>query len=480
MSAALHLADAGQKVVLCEALKYPGGCASTFKKNGYRFETGATLFSGFDEQQLFSKWIRKYGLDVQIDNIDPVIRFRSADFTVDISRCRETTANALCQIPNAPQQAIRRFFAYQEKIADVLWPVFDCPSRLPPFSWSSLWWHCKRALKYPKLLPLINRSLFDVLKKYDLDKWPPFVQYVNAISQITIQVDLYRAEALFGLVTLDYPFRGSVHIHEGIDAFNQQILGAIERCGGQVQLASRVKGIRKIEKRWEVETRQGVIQCKNVVANLLPQNISKLLREVEVPNTLFKKQKEVEKGWGAGMVYLVIDDHSSLPRHAFHVQGIDDAELPFQEGNHVFASVSAADENTKAPIGQRTVTVSTHIPIQKLQSLTPQDQGQYVSVVQEKIKQTLHKRMPEIMQNVVSSFSASPRTWERFTGRKMGYVGGVPRTKGLHNYAGVFPTKLLDNFWMVGDSVFPGQSTLAAAVGGVRTANAVMGVSVPT
>jgi phytoene dehydrogenase-like protein len=30
--------------------------------------------------------------------------------------------------------------------------------------------------------------------------------------------------------------------------------------------------------------------------------------------------------------------------------------------------------------------------------------------------------------------------------------------------------QVMDGLWLVGDSVFPGQSTLATAVGGVRTA----------
>ena len=65
---------------------------------------------------------------------------------------------------------------------------------------------------------------------------------------------------------------------------------------------------------------------------------------------------------------------------------------------------------------------------------------------------------------------ASPRTFERFTSRAHGYVGGVPRTPGLHNYDGLFPSPMLPGLYMVGDSVFPGQSTLAVALGGVRTA----------
>ena len=34
MASALRLVEAGKKVLLCEALKYPGGCAGTFQKKG--------------------------------------------------------------------------------------------------------------------------------------------------------------------------------------------------------------------------------------------------------------------------------------------------------------------------------------------------------------------------------------------------------------------------------------------------------------
>ncbi len=37
LAAALRLVEAQKKILLCETLKYPGGCASTFEKNDLRF-----------------------------------------------------------------------------------------------------------------------------------------------------------------------------------------------------------------------------------------------------------------------------------------------------------------------------------------------------------------------------------------------------------------------------------------------------------
>lgn len=41
--------------------------------------------------------------------------------------------------------------------------------------------------------------------------------------------------------------------------------------------------------------------------------------------------------------------------------------------------------------------------------------------------------------------------------------------------AGAWPRPIAPNLWLVGDSVFPGQSTLATALGGLRVAEALAG-----
>ena len=87
------------------------------------------------------------------------------------------------------------------------------------------------------------------------------------------------------------------------------------------------------------------------------------------------------------------------------------------------------------------------------------------------MRATLAALAPE--WRITQEMTASPRTFERFTRRHRGFVGGVPRRAGLGNYRNLSPRPFAPGLWLVGDSVFPGQSTLATALGGVKVAERV-------
>ena len=50
LTAAALLAKRGLKVLVIEQHYLPGGCASIFRRKGFTFDVGASLFFGFGEQ----------------------------------------------------------------------------------------------------------------------------------------------------------------------------------------------------------------------------------------------------------------------------------------------------------------------------------------------------------------------------------------------------------------------------------------------
>jgi phytoene dehydrogenase-like protein len=294
---------------------------------------------------------------------------------------------------------------------------------------------------------------------------------LNAVSQITVQTSAQDAEAPFAMAAVDYFFRGTGHVHGGIGQLAWALVDAIQQAGGRVSLANRVRGIHRQDGGWRLETRKGDLFASTVVANMLPQSMSKLVTP-QLDGALRDVERAVEDGWGAAMLYLAIDSNAAERDGAYHLQLIDERDRALSEGNHVFCSVSSANETERAPDAQRTVTVSTHVPMSTLRNLSNDLRGPYVASIQDRMRQTIRKRAPRLWEGLRFEATASPRTFERFTGRHHGYVGGVPRRVGLHHYRprALWPREAERGLYAVGDSLLLGQSTLAVALGGVRTA----------
>ncbi|MBL8683198.1 MAG: FAD-dependent oxidoreductase [Myxococcales bacterium] len=471
LSAALALAERGAKVLLCESLKYPGGCASTFVRGGCRFEAGATLFSGFDEGQPFRTWIDRHAMDVTVDPIDPMVELRTGAMTLAVGRERSSLIDAFCAMPDAPVDALRRFFTEQRAVADALWALFREPALLPPLSARALVAHIARLPAYAPILRVIGRSVRSVLARHELEGFEPLRQFLDAVLQITVQTASDDAEAPFGLSSMDYYFRGTGHVRGGIGSLASAMVTAIERSGGSVRMTDRVSAIERDRDGWIVRSRRGTTRATHVIANVLPEALEGLRRE------RYRETAElaelVANGWGAAMLYLVIEDDPSLPSQAKHYELVHDPSRPFTDGNHVFVSLSSRDETERAGPGQRTATCSTHVYAARLRAMTSDQQRAYIERVQDAMRCTMRARASDVYERTKREETASPRTFERFTGRPGGYVGGVPRRVGLAQYGRLWPTELERGLWLVGDSVGLGQSTLATALTAIRTVDSI-------
>lgn len=475
LGAALGLVEAGLDVALVEALDYPGGCAATFKRDGYRFEAGATLVAGLGEGQLFSELARRHGLELELEWLDPLIELRAQDLRLPIRRRREDFERELLALPGAPREALRRSLARQRRVADLVWPLLARPELLPPLHGRSLLAHARSA---PRLLrelaPLVGRTLEEVLRRDGAWDFSPLRLFADASCQITVQCSAREAEAPLALVALDHVHRGAAHLVGGVGTLPRELVRALRAAGGEVRFTQRVRGLERTPVGWRAHTRHGPLEARAVVANLVPAALSSLLGSgwPQSPR-LSELERDVAAGWGACMLYRAVRAPRAAGDGAAHLQLVLDAAAPLVEGNHVFVSISSAAEQGRAPGGLRTLTASTHLALERLRGLDPAGRARRVAEVQARMAATIAARAPEWAAGTVHELSASPRTFERFTGRPAGAVGGIPRRAGLANYRRLTPRPLAPGLFLVGDSVFPGQSALATFLGGLRTAEAV-------
>ena len=69
---------------------------------------------------------------------------------------------------------------------------------------------------------------------------------------------------------------------------------------------------------------------------------------------------------------------------------------------------------------------------------------------------------------------ATPRTYERFTSRPRGAVGGVRQTLANSNQRAIPHDVGVPGFWLAGDTTWPGLGTVACVVGSRIVAEGVL------
>ena len=472
LTTAAVLARAGLDVTVLEAHVDPGGCAATYFHQGYRFDAGATLAGGFYPGGPMDLVAQEAGVEAW-----PAHPAGSA-MRVHLPGGVQVTRHA----GDSRWEEYRavfgtegvRFFRWQERTADAMW---DLALRLPPWppqsltdlgatAATSLPWLARqeRAAFSPALLLDAFRPVAAHLR----DAPESFRLFVDGQLLISAQATSPRANALYGAAALDLPRRGVVHLAGGMGAIAETLAEAVRRHGSRVLYRQEVTRIRTQEGRPAVvETRRGEsFPAELIFANLTPWNAAELFSD-RLPASLRRLSAIPQDGWGAFVVYVGLDGARLPPDLPLHHQVL--LRRPLGEGNSVFASLSPAWDESRAPAGHRALTLSTHTNLASWQRLAEQDRQAFEArkaAMAEKLMAAAETAIPGLRTAARLVLPGTPLTFQRFTRRKLGWVGGFPQTSLFRT----FGPRLAPSLWLVGDSIFPGQSTAAVALGGLRVA----------
>ncbi|MBN1666682.1 MAG: hypothetical protein JW862_06325, partial [Anaerolineales bacterium] len=129
------------------------------------------------------------------------------------------------------------------------------------------------------------------------------------------------------------------------------------------------------------------------------------------------------------------------------------------------------------PAGKRAITISTHTRLAPWWQLK-NDQVTYQArkdAYTRRILAAAKRILPEVDGALDLVMPGTPHTFERFTRRAFGWVGGFPQTSLLRAWG----PRLDRNLWLVGDSIFPGQSVPAVMLGGLRVARTILSEEQP-
>lgn len=466
LTTAALLLRAGYDVTVLEAHVYPGGSAGTFYHKGYRFDAGATLAGGFSPGGPHARLADLLGLSWPVAPVDPA-------WVVHLPDGRAVTQWA---DPAAWRAERRRafpgmepFWRRQERLAGIAWDVSSRPFPWPPRSPADLL-ALGLVLRPATLgaLPYLHRTMADLAPGGD----PLFHLFLDAQLLISAQTTAAHAGALYGCAALDLPRRGVNHVRGGIGALASTLAAWIRAHGGEVHTRQRVERIEAGRgRRAVVHTRRGLsLAADVVVANVTPWALCDLLGP-DAPPALRDDVARLRPTWGAFTLYLGLDEAALPAGLPDHHQVIVDGDRPLGEGNSVFLSLSDAADGGRAPSGMRAMTLSTHTDVTAWWALRQgPDESAYLArreAYAERLIAAAERAMPGLRGAIRRQLPGTPVTFQFYTGRPLGMVGGFPQTS---LFAARGPQTGLGNVWLVGDSVFPGQSTAGVTLGAMRVA----------
>ena len=215
------------------------------------------------------------------------------------------------------------------------------------------------------------------------------------------------------------------------------------------------------------------LPCDFVVANLTPWSLDDLLGE-HSPVSLQVEAETRRFGWGAFALHLGVRT-DMLPRDLpDHHQIIADMRGALGETRSIFISMSPEWDTSRAPAGHRAVTVTTHTDVQAWWDVLARDRSEYdarKADYTERMLDNIDRAIPGFKRAVTLTMAGTPVTYQFYTGRHKGMVGGFPQTSLFKARS---PRTGIPNVRLVGDSIFPGQSTAGVTLGAMRVADDVL------
>lgn len=461
LASAALLAKAGRDVQLHEAHIHLGGCAGKYQRGPFIFDVGATTLSGIDFNGPIQRLVSDLHLKLDLIHCDPGIVIQLKD-----GRSLSRHANFetwMTELEGTwPDLDHRPFWQRLEKVNQEAWAILEELPAFPP--------KLENLHKYlrPKFLgfslPLATtliRPLKDWIPK-EFQRSSSWMDFINEQLLISTQTDLENVPQLVGAMGLCYPC-DTRYAMGGITSLAYQLEKSIQKNGGYVFSGSPVKSIVRKKNGFLVETKKGIIHAEKIICNAPIWNLPNIFPEI---SSFQKYRHESRNIWGAITANFAVELETPISTlyHQVHLN----QDVPTAHGKSVFISLSHPEDRLRAPKGHQVVTISIHTKTDELPNRLSEKE-KYIEV-----KNQIAKTMADIFEARFSKYGikkikhlqiGTPQTFERYTSRHLGRVGGIPHSFKTPLF--LFPGQKTaeKNIFLVGDTTFPGQGIVGVVCG---------------
>jgi prolycopene isomerase len=474
LTTAALLQERGFSTVVFEKNNFPGGSCSAFRKGGYTFDAGASVFYGFSDDDtkgtlnLHSRIFRKLGVEVRTIP-DPVqIHYHlPSGFDVPVHYDQRRFLECLYLRFPHEKEGIRRFY-------DELESVYQILSSLPAGSLEDVLHIAtvgsKHLLKSVALGVKTLYSMGGIARKYiqdeellrfiDLESYSWAVQ--DALATPLVNAGICLADRHHG--GINYPVGGSGVIPAAL-------VQGLEKFGGKVRFGTGVEQVLLEDGRAVGVRLEGgeEVRARAVVSNATVWDTFDRLvpdERLRIPEERFVQAPS----WF--QVYLGVDA-AVIPR-GFNVHHIlvDDWSRYDELGGTVYFSAPSVLDPSLAPEGKHTVHMFVTAETwqwDRYDRRSPEYRSRKEAYAKSLLART-ERILPGLSDAVELMVTATPQTHERYLNRWQGSYGPLlhPGQNVLRKPQNRTP---VENLFAAGDSTFPGQGVIAVTYSGVSCAS---------
>ncbi|MDA0867211.1 MAG: C-3',4' desaturase CrtD [Cyanobacteria bacterium] len=463
LTTAALLAHQGDTVTVFDQGQVPGGCASTFQRRGFTFDVGATQVAGLEPGGIHHHIFTT--LDIPLPEATP------CDPACAVYLPGENEPISIWRDPDRWRAERQRQFPGSEPFWQLLQTLFQASWRfqgrqpvLPP---RSLWdlRQLVTALRPDTLItiPFTFSTVGQILKLFGLGD-RRLKTFLDLQLKLYSQVDADETALLYAATALGVSQAplGLSHLKGSMQVLSDRLVAALQRDGGKLLMGHTVERIHLYQGQPTGVTvrnpKTGQIWTEpadQVVANVTVQNLVKLLGE-QVPPSYQRRVNALPAASGAFVVYLGVEQ-AAIPKDCPpHLQFLYDYDGPIGENNSLFVSVSRPGDG-RAPEGRATIVASSFVDLKDWGKSAdyPARKQRYTDGAIARLGQFFDLR-PD---HIIHVEAGTPRTFERFTGRDRGAVGGLGMRVNSFGPFGFANRTPIPGLWLVGDCTHPGEGT---------------------
>ena len=465
MSTAARLQSEGLRTIVFEAHGLPGGCAGFFRRAGFAFDVGATTLVDFGPEGVGGELLETIGMPPLEADLLPGYVAWLADRKVTLHRDPALWADERLRCLG-DTAAHRELWAFFDRVAGVFWGASRRGVKLPIRTVADAVQAVQAlGLRNFPLARYLRWTVADALRARGLYGDTALRGLLSMLVEDTVHTTLDRAPLINGVLGATIRGAGLTRARGGMYGFWRRFVAHYRRIGGNLRVGTAVTALRRKGSCFTIETRRGSFHAHRVVS-ALPLQLTARLGPPEVAEALGPYLRRDEKDLGGAMVVFLGVCEEEVAGQAFtHHQVLVDYDSPLGDGNNMFISVSAPGDLESAPAGHRAVMVSTHCELAAWEGLTEQEYERRKNAAAERLLSLARRVYPNLGAAPVVYETATPRTYERYTRRPRGAVGGVRLTLENSNQHAVPHDLGIRGFWLCGDTTWPGLGTVACVLG---------------